>query len=59
MKKNKLDSEEKTLLVSYDRGEWRPVENKAAEIARLQKYAHKTLAHKFPGISLREQRGKR
>ena len=43
MSKHTLDPEEKALLESYDRGEWRPVKNKAAEIARLQKYARNTL----------------
>lgn len=59
MKKIKLDSEEKGLLASIDRGECRPVKNKAAEIARLQKYAHNTLAHKFPALSSSGQRGQR
>ena len=44
MKKDKLDSEEKALLESFDRGECRPVKNKTAEISRLQKNARNTLA---------------
>ena len=44
MSKHTLDPEEKALLESFDRGEWRPVKNKAAEITRLQKFAHNTLA---------------
>jgi predicted DNA binding CopG/RHH family protein len=44
MSKHTLDSEEKALLESFDRGEWRPVKNKAAEITRLQKIARNTLA---------------
>jgi predicted DNA binding CopG/RHH family protein len=44
MSKHILDSEEKALLESFDRGEWRPVKNKAAEISRLQKLARNTLA---------------
>jgi predicted DNA binding CopG/RHH family protein len=43
MSKHTLDSEEKALLESFDRGEWRPVKNKAAEITRLQKIARNTL----------------
>ena len=44
MNKHTLDSEEKALVESFDRGEWRPVKNKAAEITRLQKVARNTLA---------------
>lgn len=44
MNKHTLDSEEKALLESFDRGEWRSVKNKTAEIARLQKLARNTLA---------------
>ncbi|MEI6165751.1 MAG: antitoxin [bacterium] len=43
MNKHTLVSEEKALLESFDRGEWRPVKNKASEITRLQKFAHNTL----------------
>ena len=44
MSQHTLDSEEKALRESFDRGEWRPVKNKAAEIARLQKFSRNTLA---------------
>lgn len=43
MKKTILDDEEKDILASYERGEWRPVENPKKEITKLQKYARNTL----------------
>ncbi len=43
MKKTILDEEEKDILESYDRGEWRPVKNPKVEIKKLQKYARNTL----------------
>ncbi|HMK56478.1 MAG TPA: hypothetical protein VK448_07575 [Dissulfurispiraceae bacterium] len=43
MKKLILDPEEKDILESYERGEWKPVKNKKAEIARLGRYAKNTL----------------
>lgn len=39
----KLDPEEKILLRSIDRGEWRPVKNMRAEMKRYASYAHRTL----------------
>lgn len=39
----KLDAEERELLRSLDRGEWKPVANHAAELKRYQAYAHYTL----------------
>ncbi|MFI5348893.1 MAG: antitoxin [Elusimicrobiota bacterium] len=39
----KLDAEEKELLRSLDRGEWRPVKNMHAEMKRYAGYAHHTL----------------
>jgi predicted DNA binding CopG/RHH family protein len=38
-----LDDEEKTILESYDRGEWRPVKNRKQEIKKLKEYARNTL----------------
>ena len=43
MKKTVLDNEEKDILTSYDRGEWRPVKNQKQEIKRLGEYAKNTL----------------
>ena len=43
MKKPTLDSEEKEILASYERDEWRPVKDSKTEIARLQQYARNTL----------------
>ncbi|WP_374687449.1 antitoxin [Promineifilum sp.] len=38
-----LDEEEREILESYERGEWVPVPDKEAVIARLQSYADATL----------------
>lgn len=43
MKKIALDSEEKNIVESYDRGEWRTVRNPEQEIKRLREYARNTL----------------
>ena len=43
MKKRTIDSEEKEILASYERDEWRPVKNGRSEIAKLQQYARNTL----------------
>lgn len=43
MKKMVLNDEEKDILDSYDREEWRPVKKRKQEIKRLQKYARNTL----------------
>ena len=43
MKKIILDAEEKDILDSYERGEWKPVKNPEAEINKLQEYARNTL----------------
>jgi len=43
MKKQTMDSEEKGILESYDRNEWRPIKARRAEIAKLQHYARNTL----------------
>lgn len=37
-----LDSEEKKLLDSYERDEWRPIEGREAELERYRKYARST-----------------
>jgi len=39
----KFDKEEQELLISYERGEWRPVHNMPAEIARYKEMAKKSL----------------
>ena len=38
-----LDDEEKEILESYDRGEWRPGKNRKQEIKKLKEYARNTL----------------
>ncbi|MBI5745807.1 MAG: antitoxin [Nitrospirae bacterium] len=43
MKKMILDDEEKDILESYERGEWRPVKNPKQEIRKLREYARNTL----------------
>lgn len=43
MKTQNLDSEEKELLASYERDEWRPAKDGKAETAKLQGYARNTL----------------
>jgi len=43
MKKQTMDSEEREILASYERGEWRPVKTGRSEIAKLQQYARNTL----------------
>ena len=43
MKKKNVDNEEKDILDSYERGQWRPVKNRKREIKRLQQYARNTL----------------
>ena len=44
MKKSKLDKEEKELLDSFERGEWKTVANRSEEIERHVRYARNTLA---------------
>ena len=43
MTKIKLDKEEKDLLDSYDRGEWKSVKNLKEEIEKHRIYARQTL----------------
>ena len=43
MKKIILKDEEKDILDSYDRGEWRSVKNQKQEIKKLQQYARNTI----------------
>ena len=43
MKQAKLDSEEKAILESYDRGEWRSVRNPKEQARRLRAAARSTL----------------
>jgi hypothetical protein len=43
MKKMRLDAEEKNILDSYERDEWKPVKNPKAEIKKLSEYAKNTL----------------
>ena len=37
------DSDEREILVSYDRGEWKSIKDKKRETKRLQRYARKTM----------------
>jgi predicted DNA binding CopG/RHH family protein len=39
----KLDAEEREILRSYERGEWKPVKNMPVEMERYSRYAHHTL----------------
>ena len=43
MKSMILDPEEKKLLESFERGEWKPTKHREAEMAKLQHYARHTL----------------
>ncbi|MCU0599649.1 MAG: antitoxin [Desulfobacterales bacterium] len=43
MKKKVLDKEEKDILNSYERGEWKSVKNPKAETKKLREYARNTL----------------
>lgn len=43
MKKMLLDEEEKSILDSYERGEWKSVKDTKQEIGKLREYAMKTL----------------
>ncbi len=43
MAKIKLDKEEKSILDSYERGEWKSVKNLKKEIERHRGYARQTL----------------
>jgi predicted DNA binding CopG/RHH family protein len=43
MSKMKLDEEEKDILDSFERGEWKQVKNFKIEVKKHQEYARKTL----------------
>ena len=43
MKKQTMNSEEREILASYERDEWRPVKDGRSEVAKLQQYARNTL----------------
>ena len=43
MNKIKLDKEEKDILDSFERGEWKQVKNFKAEVKKHQEYARNTL----------------
>jgi predicted DNA binding CopG/RHH family protein len=43
MGKIKLDKDEQEILESFERGEWKSVQNVKAEIMKHQQYARKTL----------------
>ena len=43
MKKTMLDEEEKDILESYERGEWKSTKNSKSEIKKLREYARNTL----------------
>jgi len=41
--KKKLDKEERELLESIERGEWKPIKNQEKEIRKYQEYALESL----------------
>jgi predicted DNA binding CopG/RHH family protein len=43
MNKKNVNNEEKDILDSYEKGQWRPAKNRKREIKRLQQYARNTL----------------
>ena len=43
MKKIIIDQEEQDILDSFDKGEFKPVKNKEAEMAKLRQYAVNTM----------------
>jgi len=43
MKTGTLDKEEREILGSFERGEWKPVKNRQQEVARHVQYARNTL----------------
>ena len=43
MKKILFDEEEKDILESYERGEWKPVKKPKVEMKKLREYARNTL----------------
>ena len=43
MAKTKLDKEERDIIDSFERGEWRPVKNLKQEIEKHREYARQTL----------------
>ncbi len=43
MNKKNMTSEEKDILDSFEKGQWRPAKNRKREIKRLQQYARNTL----------------
>ena len=43
MKAHKLDAEEKSLLKSYEKDEWKSTKPGKAELSRYASYAHTTL----------------
>jgi predicted DNA binding CopG/RHH family protein len=43
MKQSHLDAEEKALIESFDRGEWRSVKNVSREVRKLRNAAKATL----------------
>jgi len=43
MKKTSVNSQDKSILHSYEQGQWRPVKKRKREIKRLQQYARNTL----------------
>lgn len=52
MKKMVLTDEEKDILDSYERGEWRPVKNPKRELKKLREHARNTL-QKDKSINIR------
>lgn len=56
MKKMILDPDEKRLLESFERGEWKPTKHRETEMAKLRHYARSTL-QKNKRINIRLSEG--
>lgn len=48
-----MDEEERELIESYERGEWRPMENREEVFKQLQEMARRTMEKR--GISMSEE----
>jgi len=54
-KNDNLTPEEKEILDSYDRGEWRPVSDQNGQIAKYKKIARNTLRRARPDTPKRKR----
>ena len=55
--KTKLTREEKGLLSSVERGEWKSVKNLSGELKRYREYARNTLRKKIAELKIEMKRG--